>query len=325
MPTIRFGRQAIELRDEQSVLGALLGAGCDIPNSCRAGACQSCLMQAVQGTPPVQAQEGLKDTLKADGFFLACQCHPIQDLEVALDPSKSRVPATIAATELLAEGILRVRVEPNSPFSYRSGQYLTLWLDGHTARSYSLASVPELDGEQIILHVKRMPGGILSGWLFDRAKAGNRVEIQGPMGSCFYLPGEPQSKLMLVGTGTGLAPLYGILRDALNQGHEGDIHLLHGALIQSGLYLHDEMTGLAARHSNFHYHPCVLNDSADANRGIETAAVDRKALELAPELKSGKAYLCGPPELVNGLRKKLFLAGMSLGRIYADPFLPGAP
>lgn len=322
MPTIHFAQRHIELDNGQSVLDALLADGQTIPNSCRAGACQACLMQATDGTPPAKAQQGLKDTLKADGFFLACQCHPETDLSVTLDPARARTRAVIRQTEVLAEGVLRVLIEPTDPFAYRSGQYLTLWRDRQVARSYSLASVPALDSDLIELQVRRMPNGAMSGWLFDQARPGDPVELQGPMGSCFYLPNELDGPLLMVGTGTGLAPLYGIARDALDSGHRGPIHLIHGALSGPGLYLHGPLRELADQHPNFQYHPSVLNNE-DRPPDVSARPVDQLAIELAGQLGDPRAFLCGPPELVNGLRKKLFLAGLKLARIYADAFLPG--
>ena len=58
----------------------------------------------------------------------------------------------------------------------------------------------------------------MSGWLGTEARPGEAVRLQGPVGECFYVPGQPEQPLLLAGTGTGLAPLYGIVRDALAAG-----------------------------------------------------------------------------------------------------------
>src|ERR1019366_6954129 len=122
---------------------------------------------------------------------------------------------------------------------YRAGQFVSLFREDGLARSYSLASLP---GEGALeLHVRKIPGGAMSGWLYsqalhsqalhsqslDRAQPGAQsgvpVWIQGPSGNCFYVPGKADEPLLLAGAGTGLAPLYGIARDALQQGHSGPI------------------------------------------------------------------------------------------------------
>ena len=71
MAKVTYNGQIVDTDADTSLLEALLAQGCEIPNSCRAGACQSCLMQATKGEIPVQAQAGLKETLKAQGYLLA--------------------------------------------------------------------------------------------------------------------------------------------------------------------------------------------------------------------------------------------------------------
>ena len=71
-------------------------------------------------------------------------------------------------------------------------------------RSYFLASVPNLD-RHLEFHTKRLPGGQMSNWMFNDMKIGESVDIQGPNGSCFYLPGAPDQSLLLIGTVTGRA------------------------------------------------------------------------------------------------------------------------
>ena len=155
----------------------------------------------------------------------------------------AQLGATITSLELLSPDVLRARIRCDAPISFRPGQYVTIMRED-LARSYSIASLPE-EGE-LELHVRRISGGKMSGWLHDEASAGERVTVLGPSGECFYVPGKEDQPMLLVGTGTGLAPLYGILRDALRQGHRGPIHLFHGALHKGGLYLVDELRRLIA-------------------------------------------------------------------------------
>lgn len=323
MAKICFEESEIEVRPGESLLESLLQAGHAIPNSCRAGACQSCLMQVQEGDIPAAAQLGLKDTYQAQGYILACRCLPESDLRVSLPQSSLlRVSARVSACELLAADVLRVRLETDSPFAYRAGQYVTVWRDETLGRSYSLASVPGLD-DTLELHIRHVPGGLMSGWMHESLKPGDSLELQGPAGHCFYLP-EPEKNLLLAGTGTGLAPLIGIARDALNQGHRGEIHLYHGALGVDGLYLREVLTEMAERHANFYYHAYVMAADQALPEPVQVGAVDAAAMAVADSLAAWKVYLCGAPDLVNKMRKKAFLAGASMSDIYADAFLTAA-
>lgn len=278
------------------------------------------MMRAASGIVPPKAQVALKESWKAQGYFLPCVCIPDSDLTITPVGSDAQVGATIKALELLSPDVLCVRLSCDSAITFHAGQYVTLVRDASLARSYSIASLPE--GNEIELHVRRIAGGRMSGWLHDEARIGERLSVLGPSGDCFYVPGNQDQPLLLVGTGTGLAPLYGILRDALRNGHRGPVHLFHGALYERGLYLVQELRNLAAAHHNVEYTPAVL--SGPESDGVTVGAIDQVVLKRFPKLSGWRAYICGDPGLVQSLRKKLFLAGAASRDIYADAFLPAA-
>ncbi len=228
MAHIFFDDKQIELNEGQSVLLGLLGHDYAIPNHCRAGVCQSCLMQAVDGDIPAAAQVGLKDTFKAQGYFLACCCQPNTPLHVmTANDLALRCPAEVVAHELINPDVLCLKLKPHSEFDYRAGQFISIWKNKNLTRSYSLASVKQLD-ESLELHIRRVPDGKVSGWLHDEVVVGDTLEIQAARGDCFYvadkIPHETPHNILLAGTGTGLAPLIGIARDAIAQKHRGKIH-----------------------------------------------------------------------------------------------------
>lgn len=305
MPKLTYAGASCEAAPGESVLDAILRHGIQVSNSCRAGACQSCLVRASGGAIPAVAQRGLKATLVEQGYFLSCVCQPEGDL--VMEPAGGlEMGATIAALERLSPTVLRVRLRPAAPLSYRPGQYITLKRPDGLSRSYSLASLPVDD--TLELHVRRAPAGRMSGWLFDEARPNDRVSIRGPAGDCFYTAGKAEQSLLLAGTGTGLAPLVGICRDALSQGHRGPIHLYHGARESDGLYLQEELGALASSHPNVSYAPIV---------GAIEDAIGVRHTTLA----GWRGFVCGNPAVVPLLKKKLFLAGMASREIFADAFL----
>jgi len=323
MTHIIFDNKQIELEEGQSVLSVLLDKNYDIPNSCQAGVCQSCMMQAVEGEIPVAAQAGLKDTLREQGYFLACSCQPTSPLHVvAANDVELKCSATVAEHTLLSEHVLRLRLKPQSDFVYRAGQFINIWKSDKLTRSYSLASVAQLD-EFLELHIRHIPNGKLSSWLHDEIQIGDELNIQAANGDCFYVPGNAEQKLLLAGTGTGLAPLIGIARDAIAQGHKGEIHLIHGVRRQEDLYLHQTLLDMAETYPQFHYDTNVLE--ADDNRDqASDRSLQQHILDTAVEPVQWKAYLCGDAAIVNSLKKALFMSGMAMGNIYSDPFLISA-
>ena len=323
MPNLRFDDQTVTTQDGETVLEALLRHGFAVPHGCRAGICQSCLLRTREGTIPAEAQAGLKPTLCAQDYVLACRCVPETDMVLeSPEAGTLRTPAEVKAIERLGGNVLRLTLTPENPLAYHPGQYVTLWRDDQVARSYSLASLPD-EGQALEFHIQVLPNGKFSHWLSQEARPGDRLEVQEAVGSCFYTPALRDANLLLVATGTGLAPLWGIVREALRQGHRGEIRLMHGARQCDGLYLHEDLQHLAARHDNLHYHASVLQP--EGCTAVDTRPLDELVTKVVGDFSGWHSYLCGAPELVNQLRKRIFLAGARMDAICADVFLPTAP
>ncbi len=317
MANIVFEGKSYACAEGASVLDTLLAHGVAVAHSCGSGTCQTCMLRLESGAVPHAAQAGLKDTLRAQGYFLPCVCHPLDDLEIARpDAALTRIEAVVSHITPLSQDVVCVGLSGSQPVHYRPGQFINLFKDETTARSYSLASVAA-DGE-LRLHVRRFANGQVSQWIHHELQTGDLVQLSPPTGNCFYLPGNPEQPMLLIGTGTGLAPLYGIARDALQQGHQGPIHLYHGSRDQAGLYLVEQLQAMLQQHANFHYWPCVSGEQ------VPEGFVPGRALDVAlaetPALEGWRVFLCGNPEMVKTARKRAFLAGAAMRDIFSDAF-----
>ena len=308
---IRFEGREILADAGQTLLEALLSAGIRLPHACRSGVCQSCVLQCSGGDVPLRAQDGLGAAQRATGQLLACQAMPRTDIAVSRVNMGEPQVCEVLDVARLADDVIRLRTCRPPGFVYRAGQYVTLWRDEESCRAYSLASIPE--EEFLEFHVRLYEQGRLSPWL-SRLRPGDALALRGPMGCCVYAGEDRQAPLLLVGTGVGLAPLWGILRTALAAGHAGPMHLLHAVREPAQAYLDAELRALAAAHDNVRYR-CV-------GGGLDALAVDM--LSLAPGFSGWKVFLCGGQRTVATLRRQLFLAGAASADILADAFLPQA-
>lgn len=318
MPKLHFEGKTYERRDGETVLDALMRQGRTPPYSCREGVCLVCLMRRDGGEIPAAASEGLQSRLRDKGYFLACRAVPKGHAQISL-PRDGDVfgRATVVDKTMLGPDIGRLRIEPATSLYYHAGQFVNLRrpADGLT-RSYSLASVPTLD-DHLELHVRRIPFGRMSSWLLDELDVGDEVDLQGPEGRCFYRGEEPTRPLWLLGTGTGLAPLYGILRDALHAGHQGEIRLFVGAKSHEDHYLVEAITQLVEAHENLNYRRC----SPDAPDEASRTWVHEVAFSGDVDLSDALVYLCGAPAMIEGARVAAIGAGAEVDAIYADPFV----
>jgi NAD(P)H-flavin reductase/ferredoxin len=318
MASVQYYNRVFPCNEGQTVLDVLLENGQDIPHSCKMGVCVTCIMMAEEGDVPEQAQAGIRESLASQGRFLPCVCQPTTDMRVAdIDQQSLFSPAVVDDIEYLSPDICRIYLEPATPLYYRAGQFMNLRREDGLTRSYSLASVPNLDN-RLELHVKRLERGQMSNWLMDELKPGHYLGIQGPTGNCHYQPGRADQHMLLVGNGTGLAPLIGIARDALSSGHKAPIRLYHGSQTIAGLYLGDELRALEAAHGNFQYIPCVSREAEQ--EGYRQGRADDVAFSAHTDLKDWRVFLCGYPQMVYSAKDRALAAGAGTADIYTDPY-----
>ncbi len=169
----------------------------------------------------------------------------VEDLQVhAFDPQTDGRPAEVSAVEWLSATVLRLRVIPQRPLRYGAGQHLVLWA-GSVARPYSLASLPQED-RFLEFHLDcRKPG--------EFSDAARQLRIGDPIrlgelrgGALHYDPDWHARPLWLMAAGTGLGPLFGVLREALRQDHQGAIRVIHLAHDADEHYLAKPMQAMAA-------------------------------------------------------------------------------
>ncbi|MFL1389051.1 iron-sulfur-binding ferredoxin reductase [Pseudomonas tritici] len=308
MPELYVGERHWSVSTGSNLLDALNQAGVAVPYSCRAGSCHACLVRC-QGDVEDRQPEALSPAQRQDGWRLACQCQVSADLRVeAFDPARDGLAAQVVDVDWLNPTVLRLRLQPERGLRYRAGQHLVLWA-GQVARPYSLASLPQEDAF-LEFHLDcRQPGEFSD--LARQLQVGDCLrlgELRG--GALQYDPDWQSRPLWLLASGTGLGPLWGVLREALRQDHQGDIRLIHLAHDTEGHYLAEPLAALAAQHANLTVELWTAAGSAQALAQLRL--VSRQTLAL----------LCGHPVSVEAFSKRLFLAGLPRNQLLADVFLP---
>ncbi len=306
------------VRDGETVLEALCRGGANVRFSCRKGTCRACLLQVAHGPLPDGAQRSLPEEQRELGWFMPCITRPRTSLQLTRpDLSRCHTPALLAEKSEIAPGVFRLLLEPLSTLAFRAGQYVNLHGPSGAIRSYSIASIAEED-YFLELHIRHWPGGSVSEWVARELQPGQQVTLQGPLGTCFYDPAMQGRPLLLLGTGTGLAPLWGLARDALRSGHVGGIRLFHGARLPSGLYLDESLRTLARKHPSFSYFPSVTRQAPPP--GVARGRVTELALPPGSELEGAILFACGNPEMVQEARTRAALAGVRREDVFADAF-----
>ncbi|CRM72829.1 hypothetical protein CUU62_17210 [Pseudomonas sp. WP001] len=308
MPELHVGERHWSVATGSNLLDALNQAGVAVPYSCRAGSCHACLVRC-QGEVQDRQPDALSLEQRQHGWRLACQCQVVGDLQVeAFDPVRDGVAAQVVGADWLTASVLRLRLQPQRGLRYSAGQHLVLWA-GQVARPYSLASLPQED-PYLEFHLDcRLPGEFSDAArqlnLGDCLRLG---ELRG--GALHYDPDWQARPLWLLASGTGLGPLWGVLREALRQDHQGAIRVVHLAHDADGHYLAGPLMALAAQHQNLTVELWTAHELAQALGQLRL--ISRQTLAL----------VCGHPDSVEAFSKRLFLAGLPRNQLLADVFLP---
>jgi NAD(P)H-flavin reductase/ferredoxin len=318
---IQYNGSSYDVQAGETVLTCLERHGVNVPSFCRNGVCQTCLLKVTEGTPPAKAQTGLKPSWKRQGFILSCVCDASEPLTLVPSEAAKTYATRVLFAEQASPTVVRLFIEKPPGFEFEGGQFVQLQrpADG-VFRPYSIASIPS--DEHLEFHIAVYPDGLFSPWL--TSAAGQEVRLCGPFGECSYVAGEPERPLLLAATGTGLAPIWGVLRAALVAKHQGPIVLYHGARVETELYHGDPLEALHRDNPQVSVVRVCLEAAASKDSDPQIVIGDLSQVVLArhPKPEPARVYLCGSPVFVQTLKKRLYLAGASLSRIHSDPFLP---
>lgn len=316
----------------QTVADASYRARINIPLDCRDGACGTCKAFCESGRYDGgdYIEDALTDEEAEAGYCLPCQMIPQSDLVLRIsgtaEMAKSgmgQFTATLDKLHWYADNTaaLTISVEDRGKLRYLPGQYMNLKVPGtDEERSYSFSSGP--DADRLTFLVRTAPNGVMTTYLKERAREGDSLLLEGPMGS-FFLRDIKRPVLMLAG-GTGIAPQLAMLEKIASSGTTPGypIHLAYGTTFDKDLVEVEALRRYAEAIPGFTFDTIVADpDSAHPKKGYVTE-------HLAPEhLNDGDVdvYLCGPPAMVDAVRRYWASEGISPANFYYERFAVGVP
>lgn len=323
---IRQHGGAVAVEPGATILESALAQGVPYPHGCRSGNCGACKSSLERGDVEMAAHSdyALTPEERAQGLILACRAVPWSDAEVAWLGADEvvahpllRLIGHVTEVSGLTHDIRRVRIElaTENPFLYSAGQYAALRFADLAPRDYSMANDPI---EPILeFHIRRVGGGQSSRYAAERLTVGEAVALEGPYGSS-WLREQHKGPMLALAGGSGLAPIKSIVETALRRGMKQPIYLYAGVRDERDLYLEAHFLALAEQHPNLHFVPVLSEPSVPTAR--RTGFVHEAALADLLDLDGFKAYLAGPPVMVEAATPKLVAHGMRRQDIHADAF-----
>jgi phenol hydroxylase P5 protein len=328
----------IEVEEGQTVLDAALRQGIYIPHACCHGLCGTCKVQVCDGEVDHGAANpfALMDFERTEGKTLACcctlQCDATIEADIDEEPDAQIIPvrdyaATATRIVELTPTIKALHLELDRAIQFQAGQYVQLEIPGlGQSRAFSIANSPAHveRSREIELNVRIVPGGAGTGYLHQMLKAGDRLRLAGPYGRFFVRQSAAVPMLFMAG-GSGLSSPRSMILDLLHGGCELPITLVYGQRTRAELYYDEAFRALAERHPNFTYVPVLSNEPEDSDwTGARGYVHDAAKAHFGATFAGRKAYLCGPPPMVEACIATLMQGRLFERDIYTEKFLSAA-
>ena len=327
--TLQPSGHEFRIAEDQSVLDAALNHGLSLPYGCRNGACGSCAGQLVSGEVDYGDRNTscLSDEDKVAGKVLCCQAYVAADTVINVKEISSNaeikpkiMPARVNKLTKLSHDVMQLELKlPESQrMQFLAGQYIEVLLKGGKRRAFSIANAPHQD-EFIILQIRHVPDGYFSGHVFEEMKEKALLRIEGPFGG-FSLNEESDRPIIMIGGGTGYAPLNGMLEHAHSLEMKNDIHLFNGVRAKRDVYMQDQINALQEKMLNLKS-TVVLSDPEDADdwQGA-TGFVHEEVLKQFDDLSGFDIYMSGPPPMVNAAKAAFMEKGATEDHMFSDAF-----
>lgn len=338
--TVRFEPVGVEIEVEEGewVLDAAFRQGIAVPHGCREGQCSSCKCLVLEGDCEVEKYStfALPDYERETGHVLLCRSYAFSDLTIELlnfDEDLLRraiavksFDGVLSATTALTHDTRMLKVQLDQPMKFWAGQFVEFHVPGAgVTRSYSMASTQSSPSELEFI-IRKYPDGAFSSLVDTTLTPGTAVTLKGPFGSCFRRE-EQTGPMVLVGGGSGMSPLWAILKDHIESGEQRPIRFFYGARTRKDLFFLEAFAEIAAKLADFQFIPVLSQatsqDDWNGEAGFVHEAVERvlRAQDLPGVVD---AYTCGPPPMIDALLPVLQGLGVALDHTYVDKFTPAS-
>ncbi|GAB2182453.1 phenol 2-monooxygenase domain-containing protein [Denitratisoma sp. agr-D3] len=329
--------QTIEVEEGQNILDASLRAGIYLPHACCHGLCATCKVQVLDGEIDhgEASNFALMDYEREEHKCLACCATLMSDTvieaEIDEEPDARVIPVrdyetTVTRIESLTPTIKGIwfKLDDAEGIDFQAGQYVNLHFPADIgSRAFSLAGPPSAS-DVVELNIRIVPGGRATSWVHEHLQVGDRLKLSGPYGRFFVRKSAQTASLFMAG-GSGLSSPRSMILDLLEEGSNLPITLVYGQRTLAELYYHEEFLALAQQHANFTYVPTLSHEPDGSGwQGYRGFVHEAAKQHFNNDFRGNKAYLCGPPLMIDACISTLMQGRLFERDIYTEKFISAA-
>ena len=314
--------------EQDTILNAAEKSGIALAYSCRTGRCSTCKCKVISGdTVSLVDEVGLTQKEKDSGWILSCARSATSNLEIEIDdlgdvilPNPALFPCRVNSIDKVSKHVIRVglRLPPSSNFKILPGQYVDIIAPLGVRRSYSVAN--HVTDNTLEFHIGEVDDGCLSDYWFGNAKINNLLRLNGPLGT-FFLRSIKEQDVVLLATGTGIAPIKAMIESIAllaPEEHPNSLTVFWGGRTLDDLYFDPSVDCAILR-----YVPVLSRPTLDWKG--QKGYVQDVFLNEHPDLSNCVVYACGSDKMIRSSCESLVNSGLSDKRFFSDAFLPSAP
>jgi len=327
--SLRPSGHELEVERDESVLDAALREGIGIAYGCRNGSCNSCRARLLEGDVSYGSKlpNALTQAQADAGWTLLCQATPQTDLVIEAHEFSSATDATIRTLPCRVKSktqtahdvmILELALPEGERLAFVAGQYIDILLRNGRRRSFSLANAARNDGI-LSLHIRQVPDGEFSSYVFNHLKERALIRIRGPLGGFFLREPSLRTLIFLAG-GTGFAPIKSIIESALQADSPQPIRLYWGVRAKRDLYMHELAQSWASSHPNLTYVPVLSEPQEGDDWTGRTGFVHQAVADDFSDMTDCEVYSSGPPVMVDAAWQTFADHGLLGEHHFSDAF-----
>ena len=320
--------QEISVAEGETILEAATRAGFRMPSGCRGGMCAACKGKILAGeiTQGPHSNKALTEAEREQGYALFCCATPKTDLIVECneiggtqDIQVKTLPCRVQSIDKISHdvAVLSLRLPTHEHLAFLAGQYIDIVMKDGKKRSFSIANPPH-DNTYLQLHIRHVAGGEFSEYVFNEMKEREILRFTGPLGA-FFLREESDKPIIFIASGTGFAPVKGIVEHAFHLGIQRQMIFYWGARTRADLYMMD-LPLTWQKKSHFTFIP-VLSEpkQTDAWQGRE-GLVHEAVLHDFQDLSGWQVYASGAPVMVEAAHTTFIARGLPPEEFFSDAF-----
>ncbi|MFH1286855.1 MAG: FAD-dependent oxidoreductase [Candidatus Magasanikbacteria bacterium] len=221
---------------------------------------------------------------------------------------------TLLEKRQLTHNVIELHFSKPDGFEFEAGQFVQFFIlrdGGFIKRSYSLCSINTDDALHFCIKIEE--GGSASEY-FSNMSAGNAAKISEPLGR--FTCSEEESNLVFIGAGVGITPIFGMIRNIIeNEKTKNNLKLFFGVRNSREIFWKKELDQLRCAYENFEYAFCLSGDNSDPE-----CHSGRVTDHLEDAMTESQYYICGSPQMVQDTRKLLLAKGVPKENLYFEMF-----